>query len=158
MAIGMGQRTSCFLLASAIQKSLKVFDPRLLMIFLCFFENFLFNVCYEINLVDIGCVYGTRLQELSFVLPSLGTQISQALFPDGIRLGCASTPFSQTLDFKERKHACRGAKACSNRYPTGQGKEEYKLYVNISTIKSELKHKHYVGTYILTLSADGVCA
>lgn len=67
MAIGMGQRTSCFLLASAIQKSLKVFDPRLLMIFLCFFENFLFNVCYEINLVDIGCVYGARLQELSFL-------------------------------------------------------------------------------------------
>lgn len=67
MATGMGQCTSCFVLACAIQKNLKVFDPRLLMIFLCFFENLLFNVHYEINLVEIGCVYSTRLQELSFL-------------------------------------------------------------------------------------------
>lgn len=57
----------------------------------------------------------------------------------------------------ERKHACIGAKTCSNRYPTGQGEEEYKSYDNVFTIKSELKHRHYIGTYIFRLSADGIC-
>lgn len=63
----MGQCSGCFVLAYAIQRSLKVFDPMLLMIFFCFFENLLFNVHCEINPVDIGHIYGTRLQELSFL-------------------------------------------------------------------------------------------
>lgn len=47
--------------------SAKVFDPWSLITFLSFFENLLFNVCCKIKPVDIGCVYGTSLQELSFL-------------------------------------------------------------------------------------------
>ena len=63
----MGWCTGGFVLPCAIQRSLKVFDPWSLMTFLCFFENLLFNVHCKINPVDIGYVYGTRLQELSFL-------------------------------------------------------------------------------------------
>lgn len=44
-----------------------MFDPWSLITFLRFFENLFFNVCCKIKRGDIGYVYGTSLQELSFV-------------------------------------------------------------------------------------------
>lgn len=101
MASGMGWCTGCFVLPYAMQRILKVFDPWSLMT-LCFFENLLFKVHHKISSVDIGCAYGTRLQELFFLcFPDLGTQTGHALFPCGTGHGHASTPFSQMRILRE---------------------------------------------------------